>query len=164
MHKEAANQMTYLLNHYQEEYANVLDVGSFDVNGNYRNHVELRGWKYTGLDLVPGKNVDVVAFTPYSYQFEDDVFDIVISGSTMEHVKNLQLWVSELSRVLKPKGMLAIITHTHWNYHPHPVDCWRIMPDGMRYLFDMTGLLHNYDIDMYCSTDISAIAWKKENQ
>jgi SAM-dependent methyltransferase len=161
MHKEAYNQMNYLLNFYKQDYANVLDVGSFDVNGNYRNHVESRNWKYTGLDLVPGKNVDVVAFTPYSYQFEDDTFDIVMSGSTMEHVKNLQLWVSELTRVLKPNGMLAIITHTQWNYHPHPVDCWRIMPDGMRYLFDMTGYLYSYQIDMYCSTDISAIAFKK---
>jgi SAM-dependent methyltransferase len=138
----------------------VLDVGSFDVNGNFRNSVTNRGWHYTGLDMVAGPNVDVVALSEYDFPFEDNSFDIVMSGSTMEHVNALWLWIPELTRVLKRGGMLAIITHTHWPYHPHPVDCWRIMPDGMKFLFDLSGNLARYQIEMYCPTDISATAWK----
>lgn len=154
--------MENLLNLYPyfDRDVNVLDVGSFDVNGSYRPLVDKHGWNYLGVDVVPGKNVDVVSQSPYAFPFEDERFDIVMSGSTMEHVEAIWLWVPELVRLLKPGGMLAIITHTHWAYHPHPVDCWRIMPDGMRFLFDQTRQLTDYQIEMYCATDISAAAWK----
>lgn len=175
MHTEAYQQMNVLLNQYTKSDANVratldiqqsvnvLDVGSFDVNGNYRNHVESRRWKYTGMDIFPGKNVDIVSSSEYKFPFDYNSFDIVMSGSTMEHVQAVWLWIPELVRVLKPGGMLAVITHTHWRFHPHPVDCWRIMPDGMRYLFDLTNRLERYDINMYCDTDISATAWKTQH-
>jgi SAM-dependent methyltransferase len=161
MHPEAYLQMGKLLDHWVGKPANVLDVGSFDVNGNYRPLVQMRGHTYTGLDQVAGKNVDIVSPDPYNYPLSDNEYDIVISGSTMEHVEALWLWVPELTRVLRPGGMLAIITHTHWAYHPHPVDCWRVMPDGMQYLFNLTGVLGRYQIEMYCTTDISGLAWKR---
>jgi SAM-dependent methyltransferase len=162
MHKEAMAQMTKILDAHQPEgKVNLLDCGSFDVNGNYRDMVVRRGWKYIGIDIAPGKNVDIVSEDPYRFPFENNAFDVVISGSTMEHVKAIWLWVPELVRVLKPGGLLAIITHTYWAYHPHPVDCWRIMPDGMKYLFDLTGQLEQYDIQMYCPTDISGVARKR---
>ncbi len=160
MHDAALRQMDRLLNRYEHSVASVLDVGSLDVNGTYRAIVERRGWHYTGLDTQPGPNVDVVADNPYRYPFEDDTFSVVISGSTMEHVGQIWRWVPELVRVLRPGGMLAIITHTQWPYHPYPLDCWRVMPDGMRLLFDLTGQLERYEITMYSDTDISALAWK----
>jgi len=140
--------------------ANLLDVGSYNINGSYRPIVVTKGWQYTGVDIVPGKNVDVVSDDPYHFPFDDGAFDIVISGSVMEHVEAIWEWIPELVRLVRPAGMLVIITHTHWCYHPHPVDCWRIMPDGMRYLFDETKALENYDINMYNDADISAVAWK----
>lgn len=160
MHKEAFRQMDVLLERYTKTSPKVLDVGSYNVNGTYKPLLERRGWDYTGMDMVPGPNVDVVATGEYQFPFEDNSYDIVLTGSTMEHVKALWLWVPELVRVLKPNGMLAIITHTRWAYHPHPVDCWRIMPDGMQFMFDLTGGLYAYNIEMYCETDISATAWK----
>lgn len=162
MHKEALQQMIHVLSAHQPAApVSLLDVGSLNVNGTYRNLVEQRRWQYTGLDIAAGDNVDVVADSPYVYPFEDDTFDVVISGSTMEHVQAIWLWIPELVRVLRPGGLLAVITHTQFVYHPYPVDCWRIMPDGMRYLFDLTGALERYDIQMYCPTDISGVAYKK---
>jgi len=151
---------------------NCLDVGSFDVNGNYRSLIAGKGWRYTGMDIVPGKNVDVVSDDLYWFPFDDEQFDVVISGSTMEHVQAIWLWVPELVRVLKPGGLLAIVTHTAWMYHPHPVDCWRIMPDGMKFLFDLTGQLENYHIEMTgigrdgygLNTDILGVAWKVQHE
>jgi SAM-dependent methyltransferase len=159
MHKDSYLQMQRILMQWPGP-ANLLDVGSFSVNGSYRPIVEGHGWQYTGVDIVPGKNVDIVSQNPYLFPFSDGAFDIVISGSVMEHVKCIWFWVPELARLVRPGGMLAIITHTHWKYHPHPVDCWRIMPDGMQLLFDLTGVLERYDIRMYNDTDISGVAWK----
>jgi SAM-dependent methyltransferase len=138
----------------------VLDVGSYNVNGTFRPLIESRGWQYTGLDQVAGPNVDVVAVAPFVFPFVDDSFDVVISGSTMEHVTAIWRWIPELVRVLAPGGFLAI--HTHWSFpeHRYPLDCFRILPDGMRYLFDETGKLENYEIRIANDIDIIGNAFK----
>jgi len=161
MHKESYELMTEMLQRGNHCMANVLDVGSYDVNGTFRPLVEQQGWHYTGLDTIAGPNVDVVTQDPFAFPFDDDQFDIVLSGSTMEHVTAIWRWVPELVRVLKPGGLLAI--HTHWRFPEHrfPVDCWRILPDGMRYLFDITGKLINYDIQIANQYDIIATALKR---
>ena len=163
MHLESYALMDEMLRRTSRTSADVLDVGSYNVNGTFRPLVEQRGWNYTGLDTVAGPNVDVVAQDPFGFPFDDDAFDVVLSGSTMEHVTAIWRWVPELVRVLKPGGLLAI--HTHWKFpeHRYPVDCWRIMPDGMRYLFDMTNSLHDYDIRIANDMDIIGTAWKRSS-
>lgn len=161
MHREAWDAMTGLLARFERRDADVLDVGSYDVNGTYRPMVEGHGWRYTGLDQAAGPNVDVVTADPYGFPFADDRFDLVMSGSTMEHVEAIWRWVPELVRVLKPGGMLAIVTHWQFPEHRYPVDCWRIMPDGMKYLFDLTGRLERYSIGIVSQYDIAGLAWKR---
>lgn len=138
--------------------ASVLDVGSLDVNGTYRPLVEAKNWQYVGVDVREGPNVDLVV-TPATLSTAG-VFDAVISGSTMEHVFDLREWVDELSRLLKPAACLLIYTHHRWREHRYPVDCWRILPDGMRWLFDQTGCLTNYHIRMVDENDIFGRATK----
>jgi len=161
MHDAAYRAMERVIAGESCPAALVLDVGSLDVNGTYRPLVEGRGWRYVGLDMGMGLNVDVVA-EPFRYPFAGGTFDMVLSGSTMEHVTAIWRWLPELARVLRPGGLLAIITHTAWEEHRHPVDCWRVMPDGMRYLFDCTGVLMNYEIEMINATDIVGLAVKRE--
>lgn len=79
----------------------------------------------------------------------------------MEHVEAIWRWVPELARVLRPGGLLAIVTHWQFPEHRYPVDCWRIMPDGMRYLFDETGCLDDYSIEIASQWDIAASAVKR---
>lgn len=161
MHKESYELMNEMLGHVSGgDSLNVLDVGSYNVNGTFRLLVENRGWRYTGVDTIAGPNVDVVTVNPFLFPFDDGTFDVVISGSTMEHVTAIWEWLPELVRVLRPGGFLAI--HTHWKFpeHRYPVDCWRIMPDGMRYLFDMTAKLRGYRIRMANDMDIIGSAWK----
>jgi SAM-dependent methyltransferase len=161
MHPESMVEMTRILDTWQgNQPAAVLDVGAYDVNGCYRPMVQGRGWAYLGLDVAAGPNVDVVSREPYCFPFPDGYFDIVISGSTLEHVEMPWLWMPEVARLVRPGGMLAVITHTRFGLHRFPVDCWRIMPDGMTVLFNLAGNLEKYDIRMYCETDISGVAYK----
>lgn len=161
MHPEAMQAMTTMLARIANRPdQHVLDVGSLDVNGSYRELIAARGWRYTGLDTRPGRNVDVVAPDPYRYPFDDGVFDVVISGSTMEHVQAIWLWVPELVRLLRPGGYLAIVTHTAMHEHRYPVDCWRVLNDGMTFLFDQTRQLIRYQIWYPCATDIAGSAYK----
>jgi ubiquinone/menaquinone biosynthesis C-methylase UbiE len=67
-------------------------------------------------------------------QYEDNVFDFVISDQVVEHLENPQKAVNESYRVLK-KGGIAIHTTCFMNYiHPDPIDLWRFTPEGLRYL------------------------------
>lgn len=164
MHKEALEAMAELLKRAPIQHNRVLDVGSLDLNGSYRRLIEERGDEYTGLDLVPGKNVDLVSSDPYHYPIPDDYFDVVISGSTMEHVEYPWLWVPELVRVIRPGGLLCIVTHWCYYVHRHPVDCWRTLPDGMRAVFKWTKELvpGTYHIKIINEFDIVGSAIKKE--
>ncbi len=96
MHTEALNAMRTILERSAPLLpvsAQVLDVGSYDVNGTYRPLVESLHYRYTGLDLTPGPNVDIVAGDPDHYPIPDASYDVVISGSTMEHVARPWRWV-----------------------------------------------------------------------
>lgn len=161
MHADSLKFMRTMLGRIRrEDVSTVLDVGSLDVNGSYRELIEGMGWQYTGLDVRPGRNVDVVSDDPFCFPFRTNMFDVVISGSTMEHVTRPWLWVPELARVVRPGGLLAIVTHWSFEEHRYPLDCYRYLPDGMRELFDLTGNLDRYDIRIASNTDIVASAIK----
>jgi ubiquinone/menaquinone biosynthesis C-methylase UbiE len=44
---------------------------------------------------------------------DDNAFDLVLCAETVEHVRDLQLLLSEARRVLRPGGRLAITTPAH---------------------------------------------------
>jgi SAM-dependent methyltransferase len=45
--------------------------------------------------------------------FEDSAFDLVLAAETLEHVRDVQLLLSEARRVLRPGGTLALTTPAH---------------------------------------------------
>jgi ubiquinone/menaquinone biosynthesis C-methylase UbiE len=45
--------------------------------------------------------------------FADSSFDLVVCTETLEHVRDLQLLLSEIRRVLEPAGRLAVTTPAH---------------------------------------------------
>jgi len=118
----------------------VLDVGSYDVNGSYRKLFQNPGWDYVGVDVSEGPNVDRAADAE-KLPFADGEFDCVISGQMLEHVFRPWVIVPEMARVLAKNGTMCIIVPFRIFEHRYPVDCWRFLPDGLRYLMqDMAGL------------------------
>jgi SAM-dependent methyltransferase len=127
-----------------ENTLSILDVGSMDVNAepwmydycrNYRQLFKNDNWKYTGLDISAGKNVDIVVPDLYMWNIENK-YDVVISGQCLEHVKDVKEWILQVKKALKIGGIVCIIAPWQWVEHRHPVDCWRILPDGMRFLLE----------------------------
>lgn len=105
----------------------------------YREIWEAAGWTYTGVDLVAGKNVDVVLDDPFDFPFPDGRFDAVISGQMLEH--NEMFWLSflEMNRVLRPGGLMVHIAPSRGPEHRAPQDCWRFYRDGMTALARWSG-------------------------
>lgn len=118
---------------------NVADVGSLDVNGTYRALFD--GWTYTGFDMRPGKNVDVTHEfgTGLPEQFRG-AFDVAVSGQCMEHVAAPWKWIVDVAALLRPGGLLWLAVPCVEVFHEHPIDAWRVYPDGMRSIFREGGL------------------------
>lgn len=136
----------------------VVDVGSRDVNGTYRQIVEDAGCSYFGIDIRDGPNVDMVVT-------EDTIstagiFHTAISGSTLEHVKDMQVWMRQVVELIEPGGWLLVYTHHAWPEHRHPIDCWRILPDGLRWLFEQTGVLVDLEVEFVDDHDLFGKARK----
>ena len=72
MHPSSFDKMTSFRRDYLEarraEPLVILDLGSQDINGCYRPLFALPPWKYVGVDLAAGPNVDVVLSDPYDWR------------------------------------------------------------------------------------------------
>lgn len=117
----------------------VLDVGSYNVNGCHRPLFPGKA-KYYGLDIRPGKNVDVVAEDPYHWPLDDAFFDIIISANTFEHIEYPWETMREISRVAKPGARICIVVPSAGEIHQYPIDTYRYNPDGMEALRKWAGL------------------------
>lgn len=80
----------------------VLDIGSLDINGN--NHYLFDNCMYIGVDLKPGKNVDIVS-KGHELKFPDESFDLIISTECFEHDYYYKKTLPNILRMIKPGGM-----------------------------------------------------------
>jgi SAM-dependent methyltransferase len=112
----------------------ILDIGAYDVNASYRPLFNKPGWKYQGVDIAAGPNVDMVLNSVYEFPIESDSVDVIVSGQTFEHIEFFWLTWQEMVRILKPGGHIILIAPSRGQEHRYPVDCWRFYPDGFRAL------------------------------
>jgi predicted SAM-dependent methyltransferase len=107
-----------------------LEIGSFDVNGS----IERTG-DYTGIDMRPGPNVDLV-MNSHDLQFKDESFDCVVCAETLEHDDAPWETSKEIYRVLKDKGVLIVtVPGIGFKRHDFPSDYWRFTAAGVKALF-----------------------------
>lgn len=134
MHRSSLQAMIAFRDKYLSDIkgATVLDVGSRYVKSanrhTYREIFE-PDFNYTGFDIAPGDNVDIVG-----YENIKNVYDVIVSGQVMEHVKRPWEWLESLKQYFKTY-ICVIAPHTH-KAHRHPLDTYRYFPDGMRDLFE----------------------------
>jgi SAM-dependent methyltransferase len=97
-----------------------LDLGC----GDGRLSAELSAHKLYAADVSPvalerarrrlGSDTQIVELDPDApLPLEDSQFDLVLCAETLEHVRDVQLLLSEARRVLRPGGTLAITTPAH---------------------------------------------------
>tara|TARA_R100000664_G_C2738829_1_gene127694 strand:- start:64 stop:657 length:594 start_codon:yes stop_codon:yes gene_type:complete len=84
------------------ENKKVLDIGSFDVNGN--EEFLFKNCDFVGLDLGPGEGVDVVC-PAQEYDAPDETFDTIISCECWEHNPYYKESIVNAVRMLKKGGL-----------------------------------------------------------
>lgn len=96
---------------YPEFFKNVkvLDVGSLDINGSIREH--FADYEYTGIDIGPGRNVDIVV-EGQLYDADDETFDVVASCECFEHNPHWKETFLNMIRMCKSNGLIMMTCAT----------------------------------------------------
>lgn len=121
----------------------ILDVGgralTVDKDRSYQSLYSDIAKEYLIADINAGPGVTHVMPGPYELPFENNYFDLVVSGQTLEHVKNPFRSVIEMTRVLKPSGYIILIAPSAGPRHDD-TDCWRFMDDGFKAIAEEANL------------------------
>lgn len=119
--------------------AELLDFGC-GVKADHRRTIESLGFRWRGLEVEDsrdpgtGPQIDVLRRDPLVTLYDGDrvplsssSFDVVFSNQSLEHVRNIEVTLSEVSRLLRPRGLLVgSVSHLEpfhgfstFNYTPH---------------------------------------------
>ena len=106
---------------------NVLEVGSFNVNGTVRTALQHLAKSYIGTDITPGNCVDIVIDAEQLLTFfKPKQFDTIVCCECLEHCLHPWLIIEAIRILLKPNGYLWISTPTFdFPEHRFPIDCYR---------------------------------------
>jgi SAM-dependent methyltransferase len=105
----------------------VVDMGCGDRP--YEPLFRSQNCQYIGCDI--NGDVDVLLEAGRRVELPDESADGVVSFQVLEHVWDLDWYLGECYRILKPGGWLLLSTHGTWLYHPHPTDFRRWTRDGL---------------------------------
>jgi SAM-dependent methyltransferase len=96
--------------------------------------------------IEPGKPLDI----------PDGSVDGVVSFQVLEHVWDIDWYLRECRRILKPGGWLLLSTHGTWLFHPHPTDFRRWTRPGLEDEIKSRGFTHAETIPI-----VGPLAWTR---
>lgn len=102
---------------------------------------------YEGLDYLNALGTDAsglsafIKGSAYELPFPDDSFDVLVCSEVLEHLEDYPKVLSEIRRVLKPTGRLAVTVPHAW---PERI-CWNLAPPPNGYPFEPGGHIRIFD-------------------
>jgi len=91
--------------------AEIIEIGSYDVNGSVRDI--FRGAKsFVGVDLTEGPGVDIVGFG-HEIEHPDGSYDISVSGECFEHDPHWKATFDNMVRMTRPGGLVVFTCASH---------------------------------------------------
>lgn len=140
--------------------AKVLDVGGRGLNADRSYKRIFPQDFYCIADINPGYGVTHVMPSPYTLPFEDEEFDVVVSGQMLEHCSNPFKSVQEMVRVLKTGGVIILIAPSEGPTHDQQ-DGWRFKEDAFRFIAEDIGSLSTLqDYIDTSATDKRSARWR----
>ena len=118
----------------------ILEIGPDRFPSSYQTLANKNSLQWDTLDIYESKQLTYAGAGEYSFPVPDNTYDVVVSSQVIEHVKKIWVWMKEVARVCKPNGLVITVNPVSWPYHEAPVDCWRAYPEGMRALYEDSGL------------------------
>lgn len=99
----------------------------------YRTLFESRVTKYIGADVAPaaGTTLDIQIALGQPLPLPSESVDTILSTQALEHVSNIDFYLKECQRLLKPDGVLILTVPMQWRHHEAPIDFWRFTRYGI---------------------------------
>jgi 2-polyprenyl-3-methyl-5-hydroxy-6-metoxy-1,4-benzoquinol methylase len=137
----------------QSAKGKLLDIGA--GTGDFLVVAQKDGWNVTGIEpsakakgIAINKGVD---FADSLSDLESQTFDIITMWHVLEHVPNLEDYLSELKRLLKPTGTIIIAVPNfksfdanfygrHWAAFDVPRHIWHFSKTAIEKLFTEKGM------------------------
>ncbi len=98
--------------------------------------------KYIGIDITQNASntVDVVVPMDEALPFDDGSIDTVLSTQVLEHVSEPEVYLREVSRILRPGGHLILSCPGSYMLHEEPNDFYRYTRYGLTHLLSKCSL------------------------
>ena len=137
-----------LLNKEQNSKGKLLDIGC--GTGDFLVEAKNQGWSILGFEpnsdakrLAANKGV---LFTDDIFTLPEDTFDAVTMWHVLEHVPNLQEYITNLKRIIKPNGTIIIAVPNYksydakyynrfWAAYDVPRHLWHFSKNSIKRLF-----------------------------
>lgn len=132
----------------------ILIVGGGELGSGMDDFYSLLKENIVSFDIYDSVNVQFVA-DAHMIPFRNDIFDLIIIQAVLEHVIDPHKVVSEITRVLKPQGIVYAETPFMQQVHEGPYDFTRFTESGHRFLFKSYNLISSG----YISGVGSALLW-----
>jgi SAM-dependent methyltransferase len=140
MHENSRLLFSHCAAKYFAPGQKVLEVGPDAYPSTYQALIGARAAAWHTIDLADDSRLTFRSTSEYTFPVPDGIYDIVLAGQVIEHVRKPWLWIKEVARVCRPGGLAITISPVSWPYHEAPIDCWRAYPEGMKALFEEAGL------------------------
>jgi SAM-dependent methyltransferase len=129
-----------LISHYVDQLdlsGQVLEIGGQRLDSCAIDLFREPRFSYHNLDLEVSDIPDTIAadITDCRDTIADESFDIVVACDVFEHIDRPWLAAAEISRMLKPGGLVIANTLFAWRNPPGPVDYWTYLPESLEFLF-----------------------------
>jgi len=125
----------------------MLEIGGRGI-ANHVSNENFWGFKYNNINIENPDNCPrTIVGDITKCDIPDNSYDFIYSMDTFEHIKEPWKAAKEIARILKPRGIVVIVTLFSWRYHPAPIDYWRFSPHCLNFLFsDLQCIEANWDI------------------
>lgn len=129
----------WLRQHAPEVRGKVLSIGSQqdeDREGSKYRHYFSNAESYTTSEVSAEAGCDLVLDVRNMPEVPSDSYDCIYCSGVLEHVDDYQAALNEMTRVLKPGGVMLLGVPFRQAIHHAPRDFWRFTEGALRYLLE----------------------------
>lgn len=107
----------------------------------YKNFFIPKITRYIGADVTAAEGVclDVEIELGQKLPIDSASIDTLLSTQTLEHLPDVDFYLSECARLLRAEGVLILTAPMQWRHHEVPYDYWRFTKYGLINLLQKHG-------------------------